>query len=58
LEVTDATLMEDAEDTVSENDKTLGESQLAPSGDITHQYLDKAEASQQFKKTEISFSCR
>jgi hypothetical protein len=42
--------MEDAKDTVSKNDKALGETQLALSDDTTHQYLEKDEALQHFKK--------
>jgi hypothetical protein len=47
------TLMEDAENAFSENEKALGETQLALSDDTTYQYLDKDEAPQHFKK-----SCR
>ena len=50
--------MEDAEVTVSENDKALGETHLALSDDTSHQYLDKDEESQHFTKAEISFGCR
>jgi hypothetical protein len=50
LEVTDTTLTEYAEDTVSENDRAPGETQLALSDATTHQYLDKVEAPQHFKK--------
>lgn len=50
--------MEDAEDTVSENDKAFAETQLALSDYTTHLYLDMDETPQHFKEAEISFSCR